>query len=125
MVKTEEERELLIAALRATEAAMRAAIAAAGDGVTERELQLIFERTILDHGAHPSFTLLRFGRGLALGQIPAGDVRLSCGDTIYFDVGCNYGGYKSDIGRLVSFGEPGAQQRMFYDATRRSRPRSI
>ena len=45
-------------------------------------------------------------------------MRLSRGDTIFFDVGCNYGGYKSDIGRLVSFGEPGAQQRMLYDATR-------
>jgi len=125
MVKTEEERELLISALRATEAAMRAAIAAAGDGVTERELQLVFERTILDHGAHPSFTLLRFGRGLALGQIPAGDVRLSRGDTIFFDVGCNFGGYKSDIGRLVSFGEPGAQQRMLYDATRAGQQTAI
>ena len=39
MVKTEGERELMLGALRATEAAMRAAIGAAREGVTERELR--------------------------------------------------------------------------------------
>jgi Xaa-Pro dipeptidase len=125
MVKTEGERELMLGALRATEAAMRAAIGAAREGVTERELQLIFERTILDQDAHPSFTLLRFGRGLALGQIPAGEVPLHRGDTIFFDVGCNFGGYKSDIGRLVSFGEPSEQQQMLYAATRAGQQTAI
>jgi Xaa-Pro dipeptidase len=125
MVKTAAEHERLLAALRATEAAMRAAIGAAGEGVTERELQVVFEKTILEHGAHPTFTLLRFGRGLALGQIPAGAVALRRGDTIFFDVGCSVDGYKSDIGRLVSFGEPSAQQVALYAATRAGQQAAI
>jgi Xaa-Pro dipeptidase len=125
MVKTAAERDRMIASLRATEAAMRAAIGAATEGVTERELQIVFEKTILGHGAHPSFTLLRFGRGLALGQIPAGAVPLRRGDTIFFDVGCSVDGYKSDIGRLVSYGEPSERQQALYAATRAGQQTAI
>jgi Xaa-Pro dipeptidase len=125
MVKTPPEMQLLERALRASETAMRAAIDAAADGVTERELRRVFERMIVDQGAKPIFTLLRFGRGLALGQIPAGQVKLSKGDTIFFDVGCSVDGYKSDIGRLVSFGEPGAELVTMYAATRAGQQTAI
>ncbi|MCL2781331.1 MAG: Xaa-Pro peptidase family protein [Actinomycetia bacterium] len=105
-VKTDEEVERVIAALRATEAGLRAAYDAFEVGVTEREIKGVFERTVIAHGARPGFLLCRFGKGLALGQIPPGDTKLAKGDFAFFDVGVNLDGYKSDIGRLVSFGEP-------------------
>lgn len=117
-VKTDAEVTRLVATLRATEAAFRATIDAFEEGVTERELKSVFERTVVENSARPGFCLLRFGRGLALGQVPSGDVRLAKGDTVFFDIGCDLAGYKSDIGRLVSFGEPTAGTMDLYAATK-------
>src|SRR5919197_2092755 len=104
MVKTPEEHERLIGALRATEHALRPTVGQAREGVTERELAHVFEEAIVEKGARPGFTLLRFGRGMALAQVAAGETRLQKGDYIFFDVGCTLAGYRSDIGRVVSFG---------------------
>lgn len=124
-VKTGEETERLIGALRATEAALRAVVDAFETGVTEAELKALFDRTIVANDAKPGFTLLRFSRGLALGQVPAGDVELRRGDFVFFDVGCDYRGYKSDIGRLISFGEPSAELEDLYRATKAGQERAI
>jgi Xaa-Pro aminopeptidase len=105
MVKTKDELERLVRALRITENAIRAAVAAASPGVTEAELHGVFERAIVDGGARPAFTHLRFGRNMALGQLPSGDTRLDKNDYIWFDVGCTYEGYRSDIGRIVVIGD--------------------
>jgi Xaa-Pro dipeptidase len=125
MVKTEAERERLIGALRATEYALRAATDAAREGITERELSHIFERAIVERGARPGFTLLRFGRGMALGQVPPGDTPLRKGDYLWFDVGCTLDGYRSDIGRVVSFGEPSDKLRTLYGASQAGQSRAF
>ena len=69
MVKTPAEHERLIGALRVTEYALRTTIASAREGITERELAHVFEQAIVERGARPGFTLLRYGRGMALGQV--------------------------------------------------------
>jgi Xaa-Pro aminopeptidase len=107
MVKTDGELERLVRALRITENAIRAAAAQAHPGVTEAELYGFFEKAIVDGGARPAFTHLRFGRNMALGQLPSGDTRLGENDYMWLDVGCTYEGYRSDIGRIVVVGEPG------------------
>lgn len=117
-VKTDAEVARLVTTLRATEAAFMAAVGAFEEGITERELKSVFDRTVVQQGARPGFCLLRFGRGLALGQIPAGGTRLAKGDTVFFDIGCDVAGYKSDIGRLVSFGEPTSETVDLYAATK-------
>src|ERR1051326_3625039 len=122
MVKTPAEHERMIGALRATEHALRTTVAAAREGVTERELAHVFEQAIVEKKARPGFTLLRFGRGLALGQVPAGDTQLQKGDYLWFDVGCTLNGYRSDIGRIVSFGEPSEKLRTYYDDPADVRP---
>jgi len=124
-VKTPDEIEKVTAALRITEQGLRAAFAAFEKGVTEREIQNIFNRTVVAEGAHPGFTLVRFGKGLALGQIPAGDIELTEGDFAFFDVGVNYHGYKSDIGRLVSFGEPSEVIQGLFDASKAGQQAAI
>ena len=105
MVKTAGERERMIGALRATERALRAAVDAARPGVTEAELVQVFRESIVHSGAQPGFTLIRFGRGMALGQVTPGSTTLQAGDYLWFDVGCTYRGYRSDIGRVVAFGD--------------------
>jgi Xaa-Pro aminopeptidase len=125
MVKTVEELVRLREALRITEVAMRETVAAASPGVTERELYRIFEGAIVAGGGRPGFTLLRFGRGMALGQVPSGETRLGEGDFIWFDVGCTYRGYRSDIGRVFSVGEPGERLRTLFSAIRAGQDRAI
>jgi Xaa-Pro dipeptidase len=125
MVKTPAEHNRLIGALRATEHALRTTVAAAHEGVTERELMHTFERAITEKDARPGFTLLRFGRGMALGQVAPGDTKLQKGDYIWFDVGCTLQGYRSDIGRIVSFGEPSEKLRRYYDASKGGQSRAF
>jgi Xaa-Pro aminopeptidase len=124
-VKMPDEIEAITAALRVTENGLRAAFAAFEKGVTEREIQQVFNRSIVAEGARPGFTLVRFGKGLALGQIPAGDIPLREGDFAFFDVGVNLNGYKSDIGRLVSFGEPSTEIRSLFDASKAGQQAAI
>jgi Xaa-Pro dipeptidase len=125
MVKTPAEHARLIGALRATEHALRTTVSAAREGITERELAHIFETAIVDRSARPGFTLLRFGRGMALGQVAPGDTRLQKGDYIWFDVGCTLRGYRSDIGRIVSFGEPSEKLRTYYNASKGGQSRAF
>ena len=125
MVKTPAEQQRLIQTLRITEAAFEATIASAYEGVTERELQRVFQTAIVAAGARPAFALLRFGRGMALGQVEPGEARLERGDYIWFDIGCTYGGYRSDIGRVVSFGEPSSRLRELYSASKKGQERAF
>jgi len=124
-VKTSAEVECLIATLRITEVALRATLAAMTEGVTERELKLVFEQSILAQGAKLSFCLVRYSRGMALAQIPSGDNQLRKGDFVFFDLGCSLAGYKSDIGRVVSFGEPSDTLRAQFDAVRAGQQMAI
>jgi Xaa-Pro aminopeptidase len=124
-VKTSDEVERVIAALRVTETGLRAAYDAFRIGVTEREIKGVFERAVVAEGAHPGFTLVRFGRGLALGQVPPGEIELTPGDFAFFDVGVNLDGYKSDIGRLVSFGEPNETTQMLFAASKAGQQTAI
>jgi Xaa-Pro aminopeptidase len=124
-VKTADEVDRVKAALRVTETGLRAAFDALHTGVTEREVKHAFECAVVAEGARPGFALVRFGRGLALGQIPAGDVAISPGDFAFFDVGVNLDGYKSDIGRLVSFGEPNETTKHLFAASRAGQQAAI
>ena len=125
MVKTPAEQQRLIQTLRITEAAFESTIASAYEGVTERELRRVFETAIVGAGARPAFALIRFGRGMALGQVEAGDTKLERGDYIWFDIGCTYRGYRSDIGRVVSFGEPSSRLRELYSASKQGQERAF
>jgi Xaa-Pro dipeptidase len=125
MVKTPGEHRRLIQTLRITEAAFEATVAAAYPGVTERELKRVFDTAVVAAGASPAFAFIRFGRGMALGQVEPGDTKLVPGDYIWFDIGCTYQGYRSDIGRIVSFGEPSKRLCDLYEASIRGQDRAF
>ena len=124
-VKTPGEVDRLVATLRVTEQAMRDTFAAITEGVTERELKLVWEKSVIAQGAHPKFCLVKFGRSMALGQIPAGDTTLARGDAIFFDLGCDLEGYKSDIGRIATLGDPDPTLRAQFDAIRAGQQAAI
>jgi len=116
MVKTPEEIKRLREAVRVTEKAILRAVGIAREGVTEGDLAREFDRALIDQGAEPLFTGLRVGRQSAFGQVRAGETPLRRGDRIWFDVGCRYQGYSSDIARTFAFGDIGERARRFYDA---------
>lgn len=115
-VKTAEEVRRITRAARITEQAIQSAVSIAQAGVTEHELYLEFNRAIVSQGARPEFTMIRFGRNGVGGQVKSNRTPLGQGDTIWFDVGCTFEGYWSDLARTFSFGEPSPRIRELYRA---------
>lgn len=115
-VKTEEEIRRLRIAARITENAILAAAAVFREGVTEDEVAREFQRSVVSQGGWPRFRLIRFGRNAVAGQVEPDRTPLRKGDVVWFDVGCVYQGYWSDIARNVSLGEPSARARQIYQA---------
>jgi Xaa-Pro aminopeptidase len=125
-VKMPDEIERITEALRITENGLRAAYAEFTEGVSEKAVQKTFERAVAAEGGRTGFCLVRFGKGLALGQIPASpDIKLGANDFAFFDVGIKYRGYRSDIGRLVSFGEPSEELRFLFEASKAGQQTAI
>ncbi len=124
-VKTEAELARMITALRINEAGFRAVWSEARTGITERELSIVFASAVIQAGGSPSYSMIRFGRGMALLMRPAGDAALRPGDSIFMDAGTTFEGYKSDIGRLVSFGDAGTRLQKLYAASMAAQERAI
>lgn len=117
MVKIEEEVRRLRRAAEITEEAIRASIADAREGTTEREVARAYQHSIVEQGGLPTFNLIRFGRNAVFGQLPSDDTPLRPGDAIWFDVGCLLDGYWSDLARICVLGEPPEQLRRYYAAS--------
>lgn len=105
-VKTVEERRRLGRAVEVTERAFLAALEEAREGVTERELAVVYEGALARDRANPVFTVIGFGPHGAYPNAIPGDRRLRRGDVIRFDIGCQYQGYFADIARTAVFGTP-------------------
>ena len=104
--KLPEEVDILQRAARLAEDAVDAAIAAAGVGVTERELAATVATTMAAGGGVPRFLVVTSGIRSALADARATNRALGPGDLLRFDVGCTVDGYWSDIGRTAVMGEP-------------------
>jgi len=117
MVKTPEEIDILEQAVRITETALKKSLALAREGISEKDFQDVFERTILENGGTPLFTCIYFGEQSFYGQVPPSpDKRLTANSLIRYDVGCRYKGFFSDIARTAFFGEPTDKHRDRYQA---------
>ena len=124
-VKTTAEIRRLRASAHITQNAILATAAIVGEGVSEIELVREFERSIVSQGGKPKFAFIRIGRNAVAGQSNPSRTILEKGDFIWFDVGCVYQGYWSDIARNVSLGEPAARTRTLYDAMLRGEELAI
>jgi Xaa-Pro aminopeptidase len=89
-------------------------------GQTERAVAWEIETWFRTHGAEA----LAFGPLVlagARGSMPHGhaeDVPVAAGQPLLIDFGCQVDGYRSDMTRTISFGEPPAPFRERYDAVR-------
>jgi Xaa-Pro dipeptidase len=117
VVKTAPEIERLTRALRATEAGVAAALAAARVGISEQQLADELERATVAHGGTPVFSCVLFGaNGAYPNGAPSPERRLEVGDVLRFDVGCEVDGYHSDIARTAVLGPPDARIAGYYAA---------
>jgi Xaa-Pro aminopeptidase len=116
MVKDGEELAAMRVAVQIIEDSLRAAIAQARVGMTERELAAIWEAGIREAGSVPSFdTTVASGPNGASPHHANSDRKLQPGDLVVLDGGAYYNGYASDITRTIAVGEPSPEARRIYD----------
>lgn len=75
-------------------------------GMTELEIARRLGELMAERGGVPTFGIVGISAGGAEPHHHNGDAALSHGDILLMDFGCTYGGYFSDITRMVSIGEP-------------------
>jgi Xaa-Pro aminopeptidase len=116
MVKDADELAAMRRAVQIVEDALRAALAQARAGMTERELAALWEQGIRAAGSTPSFdTTVASGPNGANPHHASGERRLQPGDLVVLDGGAYYQGYASDITRTVAVGPISAEARRAYE----------
>jgi Xaa-Pro aminopeptidase len=98
------------------ESGIRAALAAASPGVSERELAWIVSSTMASGGGEPRFVVVTGGLRSALADAYPTDNSWKLGELMRFDIGCVVGGYWSDMARTAVLGEPDPTQARRYQA---------
>lgn len=118
MIKTSAEidRQRRVAAI--TERAFLDAVKAVGPGVTEREVSMAFELSVIEQGALPTLIVIGGGRHGGLPTAIPGSYELQTGDLMRFDIGAFYDRYHSDLARTVVVGQPTIEGRQMYEAVR-------
>jgi len=118
MIKSPQEVAYLRRACAITDAGIAAAVAAAREGMTEVELQVIMGETMMREGADTirSLTVASGPERYAMLNPPASRRRLGRGEMVNIDCGAIYGGYHGDLTRGFFIGEASARQREFYQA---------
>lgn len=116
MIKDEGELALLAQACAITGHAFDAVAPQIKTGMTERELAVLIERTMIDLGAlKPAFdTIVASGPNGAIPHHTPTGRGFEPGDMITVDCGACYGGYHADMTRTVVLGAPAAWQRDLY-----------
>ncbi len=115
-VKTPEEIARLRRAAAIAEGSIDAAVQIASEGVTERDMLRAFNSYTVQHDGAPVVGCIGFGNRTAMINVQPSDRALKRGDLIRFDVGGRYRHYRSDISRIVSFGEPSAKVLHYHQA---------
>ena len=92
------------------------------EGMTEKELQIELDFTMLRLGADElAFdTIIASGENGSLCHAIPGERTLKRGDMITMDFGAKVGGYCSDMTRTVALGEPSAEMRRVYETVLRA-----
>ncbi|HWQ14185.1 MAG TPA: Xaa-Pro peptidase family protein, partial [Roseiflexaceae bacterium] len=121
MVKDAGELAAMRQAVRVVEEALRAALAQAAAGMSERELAERWEQGIRAAGCTPSFDItVASGPNGANPHHSNGDRRLQPGDLVVLDGGARYDGYASDITRTIAVGQVSDEARRIYELVLRA-----
>ena len=121
IVKSPAELDLMRAASRISDDAMRAGLAVIEEGATETAVAAAAEAVIRAAGAEPSFvTEMGSGARTALGTFLPGSRTLAAGELAVLDCGARLHGYHGDMCRTVVVGGPSAEQRRKLEAVERA-----
>jgi Xaa-Pro aminopeptidase len=121
ILKTAEEIDALARAAAQADMAMQAATEACRPGATEAEVAWAAEASFRSGGAERvEFTLVAAGANAALPHHASGDKALARGEGVILDIGASLGGFKSDITRVVTLGEPPPELLRVYEIVRRA-----
>ncbi len=119
LVKLPEEIALMEEASAIAEAVTQAAIDAVAPGVRETDVVAEAMRTLFRLGgeyAHVMTPFVASGEHMSPPNRIASDKIIREGDLVFIDIGAQWGGYFSDIGRTVICGRPNRRQQEVYTA---------
>ncbi|MGN1195358.1 MAG: aminopeptidase P family protein [Acutalibacteraceae bacterium] len=116
-VKSEEEKEKIEKAQRIAEKAFDHILTFIKPGVTEREVSLELDFTMLRSGADAlSFeTIAVSGKNGSMPHGVPGNTKIQTGDFVTMDFGAVVDGYHSDMTRTVAVGQVSDSQKKVYD----------
>lgn len=114
--KDSDEVAAIRVAVRIIEEALQATINQMKAGMTEIEVQQIWQAEVAKAGGVMSWTpIVASGPNGANPHHSNTDRKLQKGDLVVMDGGAHYGIYQSDITRTVAIGEPSEEARRIYD----------
>jgi len=118
-IKTAREIELMQTANDITMAAYRTIYPQIEAGMTGPDISALMNTATVDLGGDPVFALALVSEASAYPHGSKKIHKVSEGEIILMDCGCDVHGYKSDISRTWVFGEANAEQRHVWDTARR------
>lgn len=121
-IKTPQETVAIRKACDITSEAFNAILPKIREGMTEKELQIELNFTMLSLGADETAfdTIIASGENGSLCHAIPGSRKLQRGDMITMDFGAKVNGYCSDMTRTVALGEPSAEMRRIYETVLRA-----
>jgi len=121
-IKTPAEIVAIRKACDITSEAFKSVLPKIQPGMTEKDLQIELDFTMLHLGADEfAFdTIIASGENGSLCHAIPGSRKLKNGDMITMDFGAKVGGYCSDMTRTVALGQPSAEMRKVYETVLRA-----
>lgn len=121
-IKTPSEVLAIRKACNITADAFRAILPKIREGMTEKELQIELNFTMLRLGADTMAfdTIIASGENGSLPHAIPGNRAICRGDMITMDFGAKVGNYCADMTRTVAFGEPSQEMRRIYETVLRA-----
>lgn len=117
-VKTDAEIEKIRAAQRIAEIAFEDILTFLRPGVSEREIMLRLNQTMMEHGSDgesfPTIALTGTTTSMPHG-VPSAERLVQEGDFVLMDYGATVDGYHSDMTRTVCVGQPSEKMQMVYE----------
>lgn len=127
-VKSEAEIEKIRQAQRIAEIAFDDILQFLRPGVSEREIMLRLNQTMLEHGSEgESFpTIALTGKATSMPHgVPSMERFVQKGDFVLMDFGATIDGYHSDMTRTVCVGQPSEQMRHVYETVLRAQTAAL
>ena len=116
-IKDDKELRLIEEACDISCRALDAILGKIKPGMTEKQLQLLLDYTMLEMGGDGlAFnTIVASGVNGSLPHAIPSDKKLEMGEMITLDFGAKKGGYCADMTRTIALGQPSAEMKKIYD----------